>query len=85
MSPCPEPMSLSLKNNESKARCLDLSCIQTVNLKEEFKTFHYIDNDEIPGFFAVILQVKISRLSWLRQSQPIGKKKRALRHLAIDV
>ena len=31
---------------------LDLSCMQTVNLKAEAKTFHYIDTDEIPGFFS---------------------------------
>ena len=45
------------RTNESKfkkgvqsSKCLDLSCIQTVNLKAESKTFYYIDNDEISGF-----------------------------------
>ena len=33
------------------SHCLVLSCIQTVNLKAESKTFYCIDTDEIPGFF----------------------------------
>ena len=38
------------KKRVQSSNCLDLSCIQTVNLKAESKTFYYIDNDEIPGF-----------------------------------
>ena len=38
------------KQRVQSSKCLDLSCIQTVNLKAESKTFYYIDNDEIPGF-----------------------------------
>ena len=51
MSPCPEPMSPSLKKQRvQSSNCLDLSCIQTVNLKAESKTLYNIDTDEKPGF-----------------------------------
>ena len=39
------------KQRVQSSKCLVLSCIQTVNLKAESKTFYYIDTDEIPGFF----------------------------------
>ena len=39
------------KQGVQSSNCLDFSCIQTVNLKAESKTFYYIDTDEIPGFF----------------------------------
>ena len=38
------------KQQVQSSKYLDLSCIQTVNLKAESKTFYYTDNDEIPGF-----------------------------------
>ena len=41
------------KQGVQSSRYLELSCIQTVNLKAESKTFYYIDTDEIPGFFLV--------------------------------
>ena len=40
------------KQRVQSSKYLDLSCIQTVKLKGESKTFHYIDTDEIPGFFS---------------------------------
>ena len=39
------------KQRVQSSNCLVLSCIQTVNLKAESKTFCYTDTDEIPGFF----------------------------------
>ena len=38
------------KQGVQSSRYLELSSIQTVNLKAESKTFYYIDTDEIPGF-----------------------------------
>ena len=38
------------KQRVQSSECLDISCIQTVNLKAESKTFYNIDTDEIPGF-----------------------------------
>ena len=39
------------KQGVQSSRYLELSCIQSVNLKAESKTFYYIDTDEIPGSF----------------------------------
>ena len=39
------------KHRVQSSKSLDLSCIQTVNLKAKSKTFCYIDTDEIPGSF----------------------------------
>ena len=39
------------KQGVQSSNCLDFSCIQTVNLRAESKTFYYIDTDKIPGFF----------------------------------
>ena len=51
MSPCPEPASPTLKNNESKVQSAwTFHVSKTVNLKAESKTFYNIDTDEIPGF-----------------------------------
>ena len=38
------------KQRVQSSNCLDLSCIQTVNLKAESKTFYNIDTNEITGF-----------------------------------
>ena len=40
-----------IKQGVQSSKYLDLSCIQTVNLKAESKTFYYIDTDVISGFF----------------------------------
>ena len=39
------------KQRVQSSNCLVLSCIQTVNLKAESKTFYCIDTDETLGFF----------------------------------
>ena len=43
MSPCPEPLSLSSKNNESETEFLGglYVTMQTINLKTNSKTLYY--------------------------------------------
>ena len=38
------------KQRVQSSECLDISCIQTVNLKAESKTFYNIDTDEFQDF-----------------------------------
>ena len=77
------------------SNCLVLSCIQTVNLKADSKTFCYIDTDEIPGFFPVTkiwYPVKTQFLSFTCEDITVvmvtsvsAHRKRASQHLAIVV
>ena len=84
------------KKRVQRSNCLDLStCIQTVNLKAESKTFCYIDTDEIPGFFPVTkiwYPVKTQFLSFTCEditvvmvTSVLAHRKRASQHLAISV
>ena len=83
------------KKRVQSSNFLDLSCIQTVNLKAESKTFCYIDTDEIPGFFPVTkiwYPVKTQFLSFTCEDITVvmvtsvsAHRKRASQHLAIVV
>ena len=83
------------KQRVQSSNCLVLSCIQTVNLKAESKTFCYIDTDEIPGFFPVTkiwYPVKTKFLSFTCEDITVvmvtsisAHRKRASQHLAIGV
>ena len=71
------------KKRVQSSNCLDLSCIQTVNLKAESKTFYYIDNDEIPGFLQWSFTCEDIKVVMATSVSAHGK--RASQHLAIDV
>ena len=83
------------KQRVQSSNCLDLSCIRTVNLKAESKTFCYIDTDEIPGFFPVTklwYPVKTQFLSFTCEDITVvmvtsvsAHRKRASQYLAIGV
>ena len=83
------------KQRVQSSNCLVLSCIQTVNLKAESKTFCYIDTDEIPGFFPVpkiwypvktqFLSLTFEDITVVMVTSVPAHRKRASQHLAIVV
>ena len=71
------------KQRVQSSKWLDLSCIQTVNLKAESKTFCYIDTDEIPGFLQ--WSCTCEDITVVMATSVSAHRKRASQHLAIGV